>query len=163
MTLMDTTVDWSDWAEHAAPLVCPACGVTFRPNHPRRRFCGRDGCPGRTARAAPAPRPPPPRPAPRRDLRRGAENALAGLVAEATLELHRRETAGTANELLIACAALARAARVGCSPAIERTMTVRVLAIASVRSARQAAPRPRSRASRVRPPRPPATAKRILS
>jgi hypothetical protein len=44
---------WDGWIERTGNRECPACHQSFVPNHPRRKFCGRPGCPGRVAPAAP--------------------------------------------------------------------------------------------------------------
>jgi hypothetical protein len=127
---MDNKVDWTTWAEHAELLTCPACSREFRPNHPRRVFCGLPDCPGRQRRPTPSAR----RPRARRRLRAVTSNAIAALLAETALELHAHPTAATDAELIIACADLARTVRQRGSAGAERALLVRLLAIASVRA-----------------------------
>jgi hypothetical protein len=128
------TVSWSTWAEHAQALTCPACNTSFQPNHPRRRFCGKPDCPGRTRRrvshetsGATRPRTP-----------RAASNALFGMVADALLRAHARPPSASDVAMSTAALGLARAVRApGCTPAQEAEAIVQLLAIAARRAANQ--------------------------
>lgn len=125
-------VDWSTWASHAAALTCPACERTFAPNHPRRRFCGRADCPGRTRRRVchdttdATLRPP---------RARRQTNTLYGLLGDALLRAHTRNVPASPLNLAAAAIELAYAVKAGCSPADEAEQLTNLLAIAARRAA----------------------------
>lgn len=129
MTLFRSQVDWSGWAATADPRVCEGCGTTFAPNHPRRRFCGGDGCPGRR-------QPPPPR---KRKGLTGRQQAAArtagiqGFVADVMLEINLSDPAGSIDELLAAAKILLAAERAGNTVARQQAV-VRLCAVGAVRS-----------------------------
>jgi hypothetical protein len=128
---METRVDWTRWAENAGERLCPACEETFKPNHPRRRFCGRKACPGRQRRrvSEQSSQRRRPRQRPR------AATVMHALLAEALLAAHNQPPAGTVNELTVACADLVRAVRSHRPAFVERALAVRVLTIAAARAA----------------------------
>lgn len=139
--LYENRVDWTKWAQHAQAIQCAACGQTFQPNHPRRRFCGQEGCPGRQRRrntgtsTTTAPR------ARRtRQPRRRTHGQLYALIADATLAVALQQPAGTFEELLRAARDLVQSARLNRPPAVERAATVRLLAVASARATQQQEP-----------------------
>ena len=125
--LFTSRVDWTSWAEHAEPRQCEGCGDVFAPNHPRRRFCGQDACPGRRPSAAPRRR----RPTGRAQAAARAAG-VQGLLGEVLVEVHRDDL-GSLDEVLKAAGKLVAAERAGAAGPEKRRLVVKLLAAGAAR------------------------------
>jgi hypothetical protein len=127
--LFTSRVDWSTWAAHADTRVCEGCGRTFAPNHPRRRFCGEDDCPGRRPTQTPRRR----RPSGRAQAAARAAG-IQGLLGEVLVECSRPELAdGTLDQLIKAAKLLVSVERAGYPAAVRRQAVIRLLAAGAAR------------------------------
>jgi hypothetical protein len=127
--LFTSRVDWTTWAEHAEPRVCEGCGTTFAPNHPRRRFCGADQCPGRRPASAPRRR----RPSGRAQAAARAAG-IQGMLGEVLVECSRPELAdGTLDQILKAAKLLVSVERHGYPEHVRRKAVIRLMAAGAAR------------------------------
>lgn len=127
--IFTSRVDWSTWASHAEARVCEGCSATFAPNHPRRRFCGADECPGRR-----------PTQAPRRRRPTGRAQAAAraagvqGMLGEVLVECSKPELAdGTLSQVLKAAQLLVAVEKHGYPETVRRKAIVRLMAAGCAR------------------------------
>lgn len=125
--LFQARVDWTDWAQHAETRECEAGCGTFRPNHPRRKFCGQTGCAGRKPSA------------PRRRRPSGRAQAQAraagiqGFIGEVLADAHSIPEDPTGRDVGNAFLLFVRAERAGNAP-LARRAAVRLCALGAARA-----------------------------
>lgn len=118
--------DWARWAATAAPRTCEKCRREFKPNHPRRRFCGAEDCPDVARAARPDVEP--------AVARRRRQSGVQGVLADAMIELHRSDgPTGKPEEIGAALRELVTAERAG-RPAQIKGALARVQAATIARS-----------------------------